>query len=288
MDPARSMHVDLDGAWPRATLTDAAYLDARDWGPELRYSTTPALMRRFEEFAAASAAPFTLCGSGDFHHLTALWLRRLTAPYTLISFDNHPDWDIRPPRLGCGTWISRALESPLLERAVVWGCGNFELEWPMSLFGNRRGLKAGRLRVRPWEERLKPKTRARWETITPENWRGEFSRFAEGLIGKRIYITVDLDCLRKEEAATNWENGLFTAEDVAWAIGEIARQGEVVAGDVCGAFSPPRYARFIQKMEARLDHPGLAPIDQDVATARNLRALGPIWKALTEGGSAKH
>src|SRR5688572_26027559 len=110
MESPRCVHVDLDEAWPRDSLPEAAYVDARSWGPELRYSTTARHMRRFEEFAAATPAPFTLSGSGDFHHLTALWLRRMREPFTLVSFDNHPDWDIRPPRWGCGTWITRALQ----------------------------------------------------------------------------------------------------------------------------------------------------------------------------------
>ncbi len=52
--------------------------------------------------------------------------------------------------------------------------------------------------------------------MTRQNWRERFGHFVDGLKGERVYVTVDLDCLRAEEAITNWENGLFTAEDVAW------------------------------------------------------------------------
>jgi hypothetical protein len=275
-----SVHVDLDGAWPRDAVAGARYLDCRAWGPGLRYSANGSGMRRFAEYMASRPARFTLFGSGDFHHLTLIWLRRQVEPFTLVSFDNHPDWDIRPPRWGCGSWVTRALESSLVQQASVWGCGNWELEWPTRLFANHRALKAGRVRVRPWRERLSPKAAERWRGMDRENWREEFARFAEGLAGRRIYVTVDLDCLRSEESTTNWENGLFTAEDVAWALGEIERHAGIAAGDVCGAYSPPKYARFIQGIEGRLDHPKLPPIDRAEATARNLEALRVIWPAL--------
>lgn len=278
---ARSQHVDLDGAWPPDLLGEGICLEARAWGPPLRYSTTRAEMGRFFEFAAAHPAQFTLFGSGDFHHLAAVWLARLQRPYTLVSFDNHPDWDIRPPHWCCGTWISRALESPLLRRAVIWGCGNFELDRPNSFFANHRGLRSGRLAARPWAERLKPATRPRWPTLTRENWRAEFTDFAKTLAGEEVYITVDLDCLAEGEAVTNWESGLFTAAEVAWAIRQVREAATVVGGDLCGAYSEEVYARFRQRIEGRLDHPKHAPIDAAAATACNVRAWRAIWPALT-------
>jgi arginase family enzyme len=275
------LHVDLDGAWPREALPEARYLDCRDWGPRLRYSATAGGMRRFAEHMAQWPARFTLSGSGDFHHLTAVWLQRFAEPFTLVSFDNHPDWDVRPPRWGCGGWVSRALEAVNLEQAFIWGCGNFELEWPTRLFANRRALKAGRLHARPWFERLTPKAHPHWQTMTRESWREDFDEFAPSLRGKRVYVTVDLDCLRAEESVTNWENGLFTAEDIAWALRKIVRHAGIAAGDVCGAWSEPKYSRLIQRIEGRLDHPKLPPIDPANAREVNLRALQNIWPALT-------
>ncbi len=274
-------HLDLDGAWPRDCLPEAHYVEAREWGATLRYSATREGMREFEEFARAGPEPFLLLGSGDYHHLSALWVRRMTAPFTLVSFDNHPDWDTRPPHWCCGTWINRALETPLLQRVVVWGCGNFELERPSSFFLNHGALRAGRLAARPWAERLKERTRGRWPSLTREAWRAEMSAFAEGLAGEQVYVTVDLDCLRPEESATNWENGLFTAEEVAWGLWEIRKHAALARGDVCGAYSVPRYARFWQGVAGRMDRPKLPEPTREEALAKNLRALRIIWPALT-------
>src|SRR4051794_28889926 len=112
MPAAETLHVDLDGAWPRETLQHSEFLDLRALGPSLRYSATSAGMREFAASLAPHAARFVLFGSGDFHHLSSVLAGRMREPFTLVSFDNHPDWDIRPPRWCCGTWINRALSSP--------------------------------------------------------------------------------------------------------------------------------------------------------------------------------
>jgi len=199
---------------------------------------------------------------------------------TLISFDNHPDWDIRPPHWACGGWINRALELPNVRRAVVWGCGNFELAMPSRLFANRRALRAGRLEVHAWAERQKPGVQRRFDCMTRENWRQRFERFVTSLIGQDVYVTIDIDCLRKEEAVTNWENGLFTAEDVAWALGVLRGKARVVAGDLCGAYSPPAYARAFQRLAGWWDHPKLPSIEATVARDTNRTALQLLWPAL--------
>ena len=159
-------------------------VDFRAWGPLLRYCAPERLIDQFYIENWQLFAPFKLYGSGDFHHLSALWLRRLNEPFVLISFDNHPDWDVRPPHWCCGTWINRALELPMLQRAAIWGCGNFELNWPGYLFINGKALREQRIEVWPWTERLKPSGRKRWTGITRESWKESFAAFAAN--GRRI------------------------------------------------------------------------------------------------------
>ena len=102
-----------------------------------------------------------------------------------------------------------------------------------------------------------------------------------------MYVTVDLDGLRAGEAVTNWENGLFTAADVAWAVGRIRAAADVVAGDVCGAYSPQVYARWTQRLAGRWDHPKLPEPAPDHARRVNAAALRAIWPALSRWHSLK-
>jgi arginase family enzyme len=274
------LHLDLDGAWGDEPIAAVPRLDARAWGPRLRYCAPPSEIEAFNDFLKPHLQPFVLYGSGDFHHLAGLLIRAAAARSNglhIVSFDNHPDWDIRPPKWGCGGWLSRAVELPNVAGADVWGCGNFELRFPSRLFANR----SGRLKIHAWAERQPPSVQRRFDCMTADNWRDRFNEFAEGLKGRDIYITVDLDCLRREEAITNWENGLFTAADVAWAISELRRTANVIGGDLCGAASKPLYARFRQELAGKWDHPRISYANQEMAAAINRQSLNVIWRVLT-------
>jgi arginase family enzyme len=117
--------------------------------------------------------------------------------------------------------------------------------------------------------------------MTRDNWRERFDGFLRTLRGSNVYVTIDLDCLRAEEFTSNWEQGLFAAEDVAWAVRRVRDNCRLVGGDVCGAYSPFRGERRMQRLADWWDHPRLPPIEPEAARAKNLAALATIWPALT-------
>ena len=276
----RTLHFNLDDAWPN-DCGDLPVVDARSWGPALRFSAPPRLVEQFyRKHESDLVAAFLLYGSGDFHYLTALRLRAVTEPTVLVSFDNHPDWDVRPPKWACGGWINRALELPNVPRASIWGCGNFECWWPHQIFGNRRAERAGILAVHPWADDRDEKDRQRKGAILRDNWRQSFEDFSKSVAGKNIYITIDLDCLRVEEAVTNWESGRFTVVDLEWALRILRECCKIVGGDICGAYSPPHYARWKQRFAAEFDRPKLAPPNLERARQINLAALKKLWPLL--------
>jgi hypothetical protein len=274
----RSVHLNLDDAWPQ--LEGFETLDLRHWGPKLRYHGRRREVEQFYEEIRPTLSPFVLYGSGDFHYLAAVLLRRVTEPVTVVSFDNHPDWDIRPPYWSCGGWVNRALELPNVKGVSVWGCGNFELQFPSRLFANRKALRSRRLEVHAWAERQPAAVCRRFDCMTRENWRERFERFAEGLAGRNVCVTVDLDCLREDEAITNWENGLFKADDLAWGISRLNAVARVLAGDLCGSYSPPRYARRFQRFAGNWDHPKVLSSTESHPTQTNLSPLRQIWPVL--------
>jgi hypothetical protein len=274
------VHLDLDGAWGDSPLGLSTH-NACAWGPRLRYIARRPEVDEFWRDVGGVLGDFVLYGSGDFHHLAGALIRRITAtPFTLVSFDNHPDWDIRPPYWSCGGWAARTLRTGRVDRVSVWGCGNFELQWPARLFADRRALREGRLEVNAWGERQPAGVQKRFNCMTRDNWRERFARFAGSVAGKPVYVTVDMDCLRAEEAATNWENGLFTAADVAWAITMLKEKAVLVGGDLCGAWSPPQYARVFQRFAGKWDHPKLPGFEMVEARKINLTSLKTIWTAL--------
>ncbi len=274
-------HLNLDDAWRNEPL-GLPVVDARKWGPELRFSAPPHLISEFyRECETHLASSFLLYGSGDFHHLTALRLRRVAGPIVVVSFDNHPDWDVRPPKWGCGGWVNRALELPHVRRVSVWGCGNFECWWPHQIFGNRRAERADILEVHPWADDRPVKDRQRRGAILRDNWRPHFEQFSKSLGETSAYVTIDLDCLRAQEAVTNWENGRFSIADLEWALGKLRESSQILGGDICGAYSKPEYARFKQRFAAEFDHPKIQLPSSDQIRAINFKALQNLWPPLT-------
>ena len=166
----RAVHFDFDGAWATADIMMPT-IDLKAWGPKLRHTAPKATIEQFYCGIRPHLLPFTLYGSGDFHHLTALWLRGMVQRTTVVCFDNHPDWDRRPPRWSCGGWVNRALAMRRVEHVAVWGCGNFELAWPARCFGNMAAVKSGRLALYPWTERQGPSVRKCFPCISRNDWR---------------------------------------------------------------------------------------------------------------------
>jgi hypothetical protein len=277
----RGCHLVLDDSWLEEPLP-LPVIDAREWGPQLRFSAPPELIENFYIEFKDQLSPFLLYGSGDFHHLTAVWIRRVDQPLVVVSFDNHPDWDIRPAKWACGAWVNRALELPHVRCVSVWGCGNFECWWPWQIFGNRRAERQGRLQVHPWADDRPSKDRQRRGAILRESWKEQFSQFVRKLDGADVYVTIDLDCLRPEQAITSWENGRFTVADVVWAMGQLREKTRIIAGDICGTFSPPTYARWKQRFASEFDHPKLPRPDMRLTQQINQRAVQALWPLLAD------
>jgi len=254
-------------------------VDALGAGPSLRFITTAMAVESFWAMFSEHFRPFTLSGSGDFHHLTAIFVRKVKEPFIILSFDNHPDWDVRPPRWSCGAWVNRALENPMVQQVAVWGCGSFECRLPWRLLGNRSACRSGRLRVAPW--RSEGQNYPAWlQPVSPSNWRAAFAEFVETLRMPAIYVTVDLDCLGESDAITNWENGRFVLSDLVWAITLLRQQVRIVGGDICGAFSAMRYSSRFQALAGRFDHPRQRSVTDHERRSVNLRALETIWPHL--------
>ena len=277
-----SVWLALDDAWdfePSAQFRAPTRVDASAAGRSLRFITTKRTVESFRSKFSESFRPFILSGSGDFHHLTAIFVRQLKEPFVLLSFDNHPDWDVRPPLWSCGAWINRALENPLVQQVAVWGCGSFECNFPWRLLGNRSACRSDRLWVSPW--RSEGKNYPSWlHPISSSDWRAAFVQFVESIRIPAVYVTVDLDSLRESEAITNWENGRFALSDLVWAITLLRQKVRIVGGDLCGAFSPMRYGSWFQAVAGRFDHPRPRIVTENERRAVNQRALETIWPHL--------
>lgn len=285
MKEARVFEVDEAWDFARGAPGASSFVDVRDEAKALRFITSRSAIDGFRAKYGPELRPYTLSGSGDFHHLSAVWISQFVEPFTLISFDNHPDWDIRPPQWSCGAWINRALENPLVQQVQVWGCGSFECLFPWRILGNRWACRDGRLEVYPW--RQAKKHYPDWlRPIEPETWWETFTKRVAELVGKRVYLTLDLDVLRSEDAATNWEPGRMRREDLLRVVALLKERAVVIGGDICGGYSAGAdgsggaYATTFQRLAAGFDHPKQELFSAEQLRERNNWIVQELWPLL--------
>ncbi len=93
----------------------------------------------------------TFTGSGDYHHVSSLLISKFEQPITLIIFDHHPDWDICPPKLGCGSWVTHVLNNYNVGEILIFGVSSDDLSFPSIQTANLKALKHSRLKIFPFE-----------------------------------------------------------------------------------------------------------------------------------------
>jgi arginase family enzyme len=276
--------LDTDGSVDTDALTSAApwasvtRVDLRDLGPALR------LWSRRRNIGAArtriGAAPdprpsITFLGSGDFHHLAALLIERVQEPFTVLHFDNHPDWVRLAPRWHCGAWVNRVLELPNVQRVVTVGPCSDDLVNPGRKGGNLPALDSGRLALFPWQH---APSRARRIADGPGHaWRG--GRIHWRNLGERqledavrlvlaaiptgtVWITIDKDVLPEHEALTNWDQGRMPVAVLTAMLCAVGHHKKILGADICGGYSPPRHANWLKRIESKLDQPARTVTDQ--------------------------
>lgn len=236
----------------------------------------------------------TLLGSGDFHHLTAALLAQIDEPFTLLHFDNHPDWVRLAPRHHCGSWVNRALELPSVARVVTIGPCSKDLVCPEIKGGNVRALAEGRIELYPWRaaptrifRRMDSQPCCRregrhlvWHNIGAES----LSAFLDDLRARvptdAIWFSIDKDVLRPEDAGTNWDQGEMPLEALLEGVRRLACGKRVLGADLCGDYSPRDFSgNLAKRIEAWQE--GAVPPDE-ARLARNVDVNRAIIATLNE------
>lgn len=297
--------IDLDGAViNQPTLAglieagEAERVDARDLEQRLRILASRrafrALGKRLGEGAVGDEPEVLFFGSGDFHHLTALFVALHAEPLTIVHFDNHPDW-VRYPTINCGSWVNQALRSKHVAKVVTIGPCSNDLQNPEWKFANLPAMREGRLVVYPW--RSSP-TRLwgvpvstpgatsgdgvlTWRNLAGEDWSNFLDELAESLPVPALWITIDKDVLGRGEAVTNWDQGEMALDHVIAALRRLASSFRIVGIDVCGDYSRPRLKDPLRAFLSWSDHPEL-PLYRDGDLAVNDRTNARLLATFCE------
>jgi hypothetical protein len=249
---------------------------ADDWGPRIRLACSFPRFRRFErDLAERLGAPaddtpwLTMYGSGDFHHVSLAFARRVTRPFNLLVVDNHPDWMTNLPFLHCGTWLYHAARLPQVRNVYHLG-GDVDFDNSFRWLAPWRLLRLGRITVFPavrryrggvWDrvphQPLRPApeqrlTHDRLETLLRAH-RDELERWP-------LYVSLDKDVMRTRDAVVNWDSGHLDLEEVQTIL-DVFRdwsQGQLAGMDIVGDWSPVRLHGLFRQMFHLTEHPALS------------------------------
>jgi arginase family enzyme len=266
--------LDLDGSvTTQRSFANARTIDARDLGPRVRLWSRRAniarLRARLDDARVPIESTVTLLGSGDFHHVAALLHERVREPFTLVHFDNHPDWVRLAPRWHCGSWINRALALANVARVVTLGPCSDDLVNPGRKGGNLRALGDGKLVLFPWRH---APSRV-WHRVADGpahyyadgaiHWRNLCERRLDEAVStalaamptEAVWISIDKDVLPENEVVTNWDQGEMPLDALLAFVRAIARDKRVIGADLCGEYAPPAHGNVFKRIESRLDQP---------------------------------
>ncbi len=277
LDTDGSIDVDaLTAATPCASVTR---VDLRDLAPALRLWSRARNIADARARIAAAGDPrpsVTFLGSGDFHHLAALLIERVEECFTVLHFDNHPDWVRFAPRWHCGSWVNRVLALPNVQRVVTVGPCSDDLASPGRKGGNLRALDSGRLALLPWQHapsRVRRRIadgpghtwrdgRIVWRNLGERQLEDAAVLMVEAIPTNAVWVTIDKDVLPEAEALTNWDQGRMPVAVLTAMLRVVGQRKRILGADVCGEYSPPHHANWLKRIEARLDQPTRAATDR--------------------------
>jgi hypothetical protein len=237
------------------------------WQEQIRFGCTLGTLAALErvigpELTDAPAAVFL--GSGDFHHVSHLLIRRLHAlgrPIQVVVLDNHPDNMRYPFGIHCGSWVWHTSRLPFVSCVHVLGITSRDVEAIHAVENHLRNLRHGRVRYwcidrnLGWMRRLGIRGSASFSSVS-----AMLDAFAADIGGAdaRFYVSIDKDALSPQDARTNWDQGVMRVQESEAAIGLL--RGRIVAADVTGEVSVHAYRSPLKRLLSALDgQPRIAP-----------------------------
>jgi arginase family enzyme len=250
-------------------------IDLKDLGPSARIWLDKKTKKEIEKRINGSAKnAATFLGSGDFHQVSHILINQFEEPICVILFDFHPDWDILPPRLGCGSWVTESLRNKNILKLILIGASSKDLSSPWIQTGNMNSLQGNRVEIYPYShppsftlfkripENFSIKTKKslflnkiHWNELKGKNLVTLFLSILKRLPTPKVYLSIDKDCLRNEYSLTNWEEGMLALKEFLWMLKLIMDHVEVIGMDIVGDYSEISVRGKFKKFISYLDHP---------------------------------
>lgn len=170
--------------------------------------------------------------NGDYHYLTKFWTDKIQEPWSLVLFDKHTDMQADLfGMLSCGDWVKAVMDTnPYLRSVVIVGASDKLIAQVPKEYADRVHFYG--------EQELKQQV--------------VWKEFCETRINEPVYISIDKDVLDKASAATNWDQGTLTLDQLKTLLLAILRHDRIIGIDICGE-CPMMMNLFEEEAELELD-----------------------------------
>lgn len=156
----------------------------------------------------------TFIGSGDFHYITYLLLRRIKESFNLLVIDNHLDIkETFDGFISCGSWLRNVFNNTYLRYIFYIS--------PGVINASSRVIRVGKDLE-------------------------ELSLYVK--MDVPFYISIDKDILNNSIIETNWEQGHLSLEELFRILSYIPIDN-IVGVDICGEPRPEPFNPYIRKSE---------------------------------------
>jgi len=177
--------------------------------------------------SATSTPGIHFFDNGNYHYMSKLWTDRVQEPFDLVVFDHHPD--MQPPRfegiLSCGGWIKEVLDhNKFVQNVIVIGVADHLVE---EIREDLSQANAAEILNRVTFIRESELSAVTLEGLSPD-------RVHLTSHSTPVYISIDKDALSTAEAATNWDQGSLTFEQLAKTLKVLAENRKILGIDICG------------------------------------------------------
>jgi len=239
----------------------------------------------FKKMAHALRPPsskprFSLIGSGDYHHVSLALIDQCQGPLTVVLFDNHPDWMQPPQKFHCGTWVYSLARLPQVQRIVIIGLESGDIEGDHFKQGDMESYQQGKIVLLPYQPVQVNAFSAKLKSSLQQDLLAGIAEVLTHIPTDNVYISVDKDCLRTEDARTNWEQGSMPLSTVTAIIQALSARKQIVGADTVGDFSPVRFhsplkwiASYFDRRENPHEQRQVASLINATTNARLIQAL---------------
>ena len=186
------------------------------------------LRKQITEASSISTPSIHFFDNGNYHYMSKLWTDSIPNPFDLVVFDHHPD--MQPPRfegiLSCGGWIKEVLDhNQFVQKVIVIGVADHLVEEIQEDLTHANAAEILNRVTFIRESELK---------IHPQNLASRVRSELASIISSNLYISIDKDALNTQEAATNWDQGSLTFEQLAETLQALALNRKILGIDICG------------------------------------------------------